>query len=174
MEGHDLATIDIPGAFMQAETDDLVRFCLDGKMAKLMVKIDPKLYRKHMQIKKENQVLCIERKKALHGTLRAALLFWQRLSEQLKEWGFKINPYDWCVANETINGKQCTILWHVDDIQISHVDANVETNIIGQLESEFRKEVPLTIRRGKIHDYLGMKIDYSVPGKVPFSIIEGM
>jgi hypothetical protein len=137
-----------------------------------MVKIDPKLYRKHIQIEKGKKVLYVELKKALYGTLRAALLFWQRLSEQLKEWGFEINPYDWCVANKMINGKQCTILWHVDDLKISHVDANVVTNVIGQLEGEFAKEAPLTIRRGKIHDYLGMTIDYSVPGKVSFTMID--
>ena len=44
--------------------------------------------------------------------------------------GFKLNPYDACVANKTINGKQCTIVWYVDDNKISHVDANVVTEII--------------------------------------------
>jgi len=40
----------------------------------------------------------------------------------LKEWGFKLNEYDQCMANKTINGKQCTIIWHVDDLKISHVE----------------------------------------------------
>jgi len=30
-------------------------------------------------------------KKALYGTLQAALLFWKLLSTKLQEWGFKIN-----------------------------------------------------------------------------------
>jgi hypothetical protein len=72
--------------------------------------LDPKLYRKHVQIEKGKEVLYMELKKALYGTLKAALLFWKKLSAQLKEWGFKVNPYDWCVANRIINGKQCTIL----------------------------------------------------------------
>jgi Reverse transcriptase (RNA-dependent DNA polymerase) len=55
MEGRDVATIDIPGAFMQADMDELVHVRLDGKMAELMVRIDPKLYRKHIQIEKEKQ-----------------------------------------------------------------------------------------------------------------------
>lgn len=29
---------------------------------------------------------------------------------------------------------------------------------------------PLTVTRGKIHDYLGMTIDYSIPGKVQVSM----
>jgi hypothetical protein len=100
-------------------------------------------------------VLYVELKKALYGTMRAALLFWKLLTSKLIAWGFEVNPYDWCVANKTINGKQCTIVWHVDDLKISHVDPEVVSDIIKQLEGEFAKEAPLTINRGKSHDYLG-------------------
>jgi hypothetical protein len=65
-----------------------------------------------------------------------------------------------------INGKQCTILWHVDNLKISHVDPSVVKSVIELLQSEFGKEAPLTITRGKVHKYLGMTIDYSIPGKV--------
>jgi len=41
-----------------------------------------------------------------------------------------INPYDQCVANKQINGKQCTIIRHVDDLKISHVRENVIEDII--------------------------------------------
>ena len=100
------------------------------------------------------------------------LLFWQKLSkQQLEDWGFKINPYDWCVANKTINGKQCTILWHIDDLKISHVDPAMVSNVITDLQSEFGKEAPLTIRHRKVHDYLGMTIGFSDPGKVKFTMI---
>ena len=34
--------------------------------------------------------------------------------------GFVINPYDMCVASKTINGKQCTIVWYVDDLKVSY------------------------------------------------------
>jgi len=34
------------------------------------------------------------------------------------------------VAIKTINGKQCAIFWHVDDLKISHVDKNVIEDII--------------------------------------------
>ena len=171
-EGRDVATVDIPGAFMQADMEDVVHMKLEGKMAELMVRIDPKLYRKYIQIEKGREVLYVELKKALYGTLKAALLFWKRLSSQLRKWGFKINPYDSCVANKMINGSQCTILWHVDDLKISHVDSEVVTDVIKLLESEFGKEAPLTKTRGKVHDYLGMTINYSIPGKVMFTMID--
>jgi hypothetical protein len=44
------------------------------------------------------------------------------------------------------------ILWHVDDLKISHVDPMEVTKIIDPLSSEFGKESPLTINRGKNHD----------------------
>ena len=94
-------------------------------------------------------VLYVQLIKALYGMLKAALLFWKRLRSQLVKWGFELNPYDSCVANKMINGKQCTILWHVDYLKISHVDADVVTDIIKLLENEFGKEVPLTVTRGK-------------------------
>lgn len=65
------------------------------------------------------QVLYVELKKALYGTLRAALLFWRKLSKHLVDNGYVINPYNWCVTNKIINNKQCTIVWHVDDLKIS-------------------------------------------------------
>lgn len=119
-------------------------------------------------------------KAPLYGTLKAALLLWKRLSSQLIKWGFKLNPYDSCVANNMINCKQCTIvLWHINDLEISHVEASVVTDIIIKLlKHKFRNEAPLTVTRGKVHEYLGMTIDYSVKGKAKFTtmidFIEGM
>jgi len=69
-------------------------------------------------------------KKALYGTLQAALLFWKLLSETLQEWGFVLTPYDKWVANKNIEGKQFTIIWHVDNLKISHVNKDVVENII--------------------------------------------
>jgi len=104
--------------------------------------------------------------KALYGTLRAALLFWRKMSAKLVEWGFVINPYDWCVANKMVNGQQCTVSWHVDDIKASHVDLSTLTHLIGMLDEEFGREAPLTVHHGKVHEYLGMTLDFSIDGKV--------
>jgi hypothetical protein len=74
--------------------------------------------------------------------------------------------------NKMINGKQCTVLWHVDDLKILHVDPMVVTGVIEQLEKEFGAEAPLTKTRGKVHDYLGMTLDFSVPGQVKFTMTD--
>ena len=110
--------------------------------------------------------------KTLYGTLRAALLFWRNLTQTLVGWGFKINVYDSCVANKIVNGKQCTVTWHVDDLKISHVDEAVVKNVLQQLNEKYGKVSPLTHIIGKKHQYLGMLIDYSESGYVRIDMRE--
>ncbi len=53
-----------------------------------------------------------------------------------------MNSYDNCVASKTINGNQCTILWHVDDLKISHIDPQVVDNMVTMLNERYGKEAP--------------------------------
>ena len=87
----------------------------------------------------------------------------------LEAYWFRVNPYDPCVANRMIIGKHLTVCWHVDDQKISCVDANEVTKMIQWLESEYGK---MKGSRGKRHDYLGMWLDYSIPGEVRISMEE--
>ena len=128
-EQRDIATADIPGVFMQADMIGNVHVKLEGKIAKLLAEIDPKAFDKFIHMENGKKVMYLKLRKALYGTLQAALLFWQTLSEKLLKWGFEVNPYDWCVANKMIDGKQSTALWHVDDIKISHMDMNAVTQV---------------------------------------------
>ena len=171
MENRNVVTLDIPGAFMQADIDEIVHVKLHEELADLLVKIDPS-YAKFVTYENGKRVIYTELDKALYGTMQAALLFWKKLSGYLEKNGFVANPYDTCVMNKMVNGKQMTIGWHVDDLKISHVDMSAIEHVIKKLESEFGKETPLTITRGKIHEYLGMTIDFSEPGKVIFSMLE--
>jgi Reverse transcriptase (RNA-dependent DNA polymerase) len=111
-------TADIPGAFMQADIDETVHMKLEGPLAHLLVKMKNKKYGKFVTQTHGKEIIYVQLKKALCGTLQAALLFWRDLSSKLTNLGFRLNPYDSCVANKTINGKQCTVLWHVDDFKI--------------------------------------------------------
>ena len=79
--------------------------------------------------------------------------------------GFTINPYDWCIANNIINGSQCTIVWHVDNLKLSHKYPKLIDKIIVSLDDEYGKTGKMTVQRGKIHEYLGMTLDFSKPGK---------
>ena len=69
LERRDVATADIPGAFMQTDMEDTVHMVLEGKMAELLVKIDPKLYRKYLLIEKGKPVMYVQLKKVLYSTL---------------------------------------------------------------------------------------------------------
>ena len=111
-------------------------------------------------------MLYVKLRKALYGTLQVALLFWWLLSDTLVGWGFKLNKYDKCIANKMINGKQCMIIWHVDDLKILHMDRTMVEDFIGKLNKKLWQESPLVTTQGKTLEYLGMCIDYITKGKV--------
>jgi hypothetical protein len=117
LEERDVAAADTPGAFVQADVDEVAHVKFEGETAEMLVKLGPKLHRKHVKDENGKTVPHVELLKALHGTLKAALLFWKLLSKQLVSWGFVINPCDWCVANKMMNGEQRAISWHVDDLK---------------------------------------------------------
>ena len=48
-----------------------------------------------------------------------------------------MNPYDPCVWNKTIKGKQITICFHVDDCKISHVSEKVDAYTDAWLRDEY-------------------------------------
>lgn len=159
---------------MQVETKDNVHVMLEGPMEELMATIEPKLYRKYIIMPNKTPILYVRLRKSLYGTLNAALLFWQYLSDKFRTWGFTTNKYDTCVMNKIINGNPCTILWHVDDIKISHRDPDTVSSIVGLLQGEFGKDEDITVRRGKVHNYLGMTITYRRNNEVEISMVDYM
>ena len=84
--------------------------------------------------------------------------------------GFVFNPYDPCVANRDIEGSQQTVTWHVDDLKVSHVNPSVNTQTIRALAKIYGPGI--TVSRGKVHDYLGMDLDYSGHRNVKVSMIK--
>ncbi len=52
-----VVTIDIPGAYLHANNKDYVIMKMVGTLAELMVKTNPKLYRKYFVIEKGSSVL---------------------------------------------------------------------------------------------------------------------
>ena len=137
--------MDIPGAFMQGEQDETVHMKLEGPLAELLAKCDPTKYQSYLVIENDKPVLYVELVKALYGTIRAALIFWRKFTKQITEWGFTVNPYDWSMANKMVRGNQLTIMWHVDDLKISHVNKEVLEDLLRQLDGAFGKDGPLTI-----------------------------
>ena len=106
-----IAILDIANDFLHAENDKKIIMLLRGRLAEMMVQVEPAMYRKYVTYSPNGQaMLYVILSKALYGMLRAALLFYKRLRSDLENLGFEVNPYDPCVANKTVNGSQMTIL----------------------------------------------------------------
>ena len=101
--------------------------------------------------------------------MQSALLWYQTFKGCLSELGFTINPYDPCVANKTINKKQCTVAWYVDDTKISHEDPKVVDWVIQKIEEKFGK---MSVTRGKKHTFVGIDIEFHDNGTVSLSMLD--
>ena len=167
-EGRDAASVDLPGFFLQTDQDELILLKLTGAVALLLVESDPK-WKKHLRKENGKWVIYVICKKAIYGTMNAALLAYKKLAKLFRSWGFKMNPYDACVWNKIINGKQFTIVFHIDDLLLSHLNPNIVTLYIRKLQKEYGSLANLTVTRGKVHEYLGMTIDFRVKSEVRFS-----
>ena len=153
-EERDVATADIVGAYLLADMDDYVIIKLTEESADIMCKTN-KSYKKYVTYERGKPVLYMRLLKALYGCMKSALLWYQMLKGKLEKMGFKLNPYDPCVANMDVEGSQCTICWYVDDVKISHKNKHVVDEVIERLEEDFGK---MTVTRGKKHTYVGMNI----------------
>ena len=60
-----------------------------------------------------------------------------------------------------VNGSQIIIVWYVDNLKISHMEEDAE--IYGP---------KTTISRGKVHEYLGIDIDWSQQRTMIISMIK--
>jgi hypothetical protein len=110
--------------------------------------------------------------KAVYGTLLGAILFYQKLSQKLIDWGYyESNYYDRCTFNKMIDGNQITIQFHVDDLKISHVKQSVIDEVLVDSNNKFgTSKKPLAATTGDVHDYLGLTIDYSKKNKAIFTM----
>ena len=58
----------------------------------------------------------------------------------------------------------------MDKLIVSHKDQCVLNNFIEALNDKFGKGKKLEEIKGVVHDYLGLTVDFSLPGKVVFSM----
>ena len=180
-EGRDVAIIDIPNAFVTTrigDKKDIVIVRLRGKLAELMVATAPEIYKKYFFVNRKGElVLYVEALNALYDIMKAALLFYLKLVKNLKSIGFVLNPYDPCVAKKIVDGAHLTVVWHVDDPKVSHMDAGVVTRTSVWLHKTYKRlfddgSGAMKLKRVKIHEYLGMQLDFSVAGQVKITMFD--
>ena len=84
-----------------------------GFLVDILVEIALDVYKSHITTDKNVvKQLLVQCQNALYGTMVTSLLYYRKFTKILTDVGFKINPYDPCVANKMINGQQMTICYH--------------------------------------------------------------
>ncbi len=173
-EGRHVGTTDIPNAFIQTDNEkladdhgmDIIK--IRGILVEMLVEIAPNTYGPWVTYERGEPVLYLELLKAIYGMLKSALLFYRKLRKDMESNGFKRNPYDICVFNKVVDGDQLTVMAHVDDCKYSSVNDKAMDAFEKWLQQMYSQEeiTPMKFNRGDVHDYLGMVLDYSKPGKV--------
>jgi hypothetical protein len=163
-ERRDVATADVAGAYLHALMKRFIAMRFVGWAVDLLCDVNPEFLQYVVTERvhgKDVKVLYVRCNKAIYGCVVSGVLWYELFTSTLERHGFATNPYDFCVANATIEGSQCTIGWFVDDTKISHVNPDVVTSIISLLEERFGK---MTVTRGPTHKFLGMHIHYLSDG----------
>jgi hypothetical protein len=124
-ENRKVAIVDIPNAFVQTVVEDekdRAFIHIHGPLVNILVSIAPDVYGPYVTVgKKGKKQLLVQCLTALYGTMVALLLYYKKFVKSLKSKGFKLNPYDPCVADRQVKGEQSTVCFHVDNCRISHL-----------------------------------------------------
>ena len=172
-QNRDIMTLDVPNAFVQTnipqgKDDEKVIMKIRGQLVDLLVELSPETYADFIVYEGKSKVLYVKMLKALYGMIKASVLYYKKFRTDIESIGYEVNPYDPCVANKMISGKQHTLTWHVDDVKSSHVDPKVNDAFHAWCEKMYgNKDIGhVTAVRGKVHDYLAMNLDYSTKDKL--------
>ena len=170
-EGCDVAVVDLPNDFLNANNSEKTLVLLKRRLMELMVQIDAQMYQKYITTSSKGfPMLYICLSKALCGLLQSVLLFYWKLRTELEDSGFAVNAYNPCVANKMVHSSQITVTWNVDDLKISHKDSLEVTKFPHHFGLIYGER--MTVHRGKVHDYLGMDLDLSTTNRLEIGIIK--
>ena len=161
VEERHVVVANVTGAYLNADMDDFVLIRLSGDDVDMMCSTNP-TYEQFVTMDHGHKTMFLQLKKALYGCVKSALLWYRLFRDTLQEMGFTLNPYDPCVANATIEGSQCTIVWFVDDNKISHKNPKVVHDVVQRIEAKFG---PMTKTEGDNHEFLGMKLHFNHENK---------
>ncbi len=161
-----------PSAFVNTDVDKDILMVLKGELVKMMIQIAPQVYQKYVTVdKKGTKVLHGKLQKAFYGLMRASLLFYRKLQEELEAYGFIVNPYDPCIANLTsMDGKQLTLIWHMDDLMASCEDDFELTKFSCYLARIYGPK--LTMHMGWKRNYLSMDLKFNKDGTLGISMVQ--
>lgn len=161
-EGRAVATVDVPGAFLHSKMPDdspPVLMRLNKFETKVLVKVEPSF----AEYVRPNGTCVVKLKRALYGCVQSARLWYKKVSSDLITLGYAKNRVDECVFNRTeADGSQSTLVLHVDDFFISAKTEDHVSKVIEDIEALYPS---LSVKRGRVLDYLGMQFDFREAGK---------
>jgi hypothetical protein len=99
-EGPKVATMDVPGAFLNADLKEEVLMQLEPRLARMLSGIAPE----YASYAREDGSLVLGLDKALYGLGESAKLWYDTLCSKLKSMGFVANRKDPCVFNKDLVG----------------------------------------------------------------------
>jgi hypothetical protein len=164
-------TADVPNAFVQTDIANKgigegIIMKIRGPLVDILVEIAPEVYADYVTYENGKKILYVKMLKALYGMLQSSLLYYKKFRKDIESIGFVVNPYDPCVANRIVNGKQQMVTWHMDNLKSSHVDPRVNDKFLESLKEKYGKIGEVKATRGHRHHYLAMTLDYLTPGVV--------
>lgn len=132
----------------------------------MLLRIALEVYKDFITLdKRGNKKLLVKCLNALYGTMVAAPLYYQKFTNTLKEEGFKMNPWNPCIWNKIIEGKQCMICFHVDNCKILHASQLTVNQVIEWFQKDYKsvfedRSRKMKINCGKVHKHLGMTLNF--------------
>ena len=168
-EGRFKMTCDVGGAFLHTvwpkeEGRQVVH--LDRINTRILCQIRPD----YAQFVQDDGTMLLELERALYGLVQSARLWYNRLVAVLAREGYVVNPMDPCVWNKDSDDKQCTVLFHVDDLSCSCRVEQTLKDLEALLVSEFGEE-HIKCVYGDEQNYLGMHFSYTKDGRVYIDMI---
>jgi histone deacetylase 1/2 len=159
-ESRTVVTIDIGGAYLNADISQYnILMSLDPIMSALMIKLDPS----YANFRRHDDTIVVRLKKALYGCIQSGKLWYDLLTDVLVKDGFIINNTEKCVFNKHVNGIQVTTCIYVDDIMITSKNPDLAYGVETLLRRVFKT---ITVKRGDLHNYLGMEWSFQDAGQV--------
>jgi hypothetical protein len=158
-EGRTVATMDIGGAYLNATMVEEVLMSLNKTVSELLVACQPQFKR----FLRQDGTCVVKLEKALYGCVESGKLWNEEICRQLQSMGYLQNPYEDCIFNKTVRGKQITMALFVDDIMATCEDSRAIDEDIATLRVKYKE---VTVHEGAQHSYLGMNFDFSSKKKV--------
>jgi hypothetical protein len=159
----EVATVDIKQAYLNADMESDVFMWIPQPVADVLCDRD----KTFLPFLNKNGKVLVKLLKAQYGCVESAKLWYNHISTAIRGYGFQVNPFDQCLFQKQEGELWTYITLYVDDLMIVSDKKDKVDETIRLLTETY---TDITVKRGKVHEYLGMKFDFSNPGEVFISM----